>query len=140
GAGERLDQRWTRVPREDVSAGFRDETPFQGKIAHDLHGFTVFVPSPGGRDAWLELTLAGDHVAFMPLAPIDTEGLEGKRCLLSSFDIHKPSAAEIVERHLGPLFHAAKNASPRVVGHRVLRPGAALADAAAAVLVIPMTD
>jgi hypothetical protein len=142
GAVERLDQRWTRVPREDVSAGFRDEPLFQGTIAHDLHGFTVFVPSPGGRDAWLELTLVGDHVAFMPLAPIDADGLEGKRRLLSSFDIHKPSAEEIVERHLGPLFHAAKNASPRVVGHRVLRSGAALADgdAADSVLVIPLTD
>jgi hypothetical protein len=142
GAVERLDERWTRVPREDVSNGFRDVPLFHGKISHDRHGFTVFAPSPGGRDAWLELTLVGDHIVFMPLQPIDADGEDGKRRLLTSFDLHKASAGEIVERQLGPLFHAAKGGAKRVVGHRVLRPGRVLADGdgLSASLIIPITE
>ena len=56
--GKRLDSVWTRLPREDVSAGFRGNPLFEGRISDDLHGFTVFVAddkpdtSPGSSSTW----------------------------------------------------------------------------------------
>ena len=143
GSVERLDLRWTRVAREDVSQGFGTDPLFEGRITHDQHGFTVFVPGAGRCDAWLELTLVGEHCVFMPLRPLAADGHERRLRLLGSFDIHKPSAGEIVDRHLGPFFHAAKSAPKRVPGCRVLRPGSALETAKAAphaVLIVPLTN
>jgi O-antigen biosynthesis protein len=143
GASERLDHRWTRVQREDVTRGFAADLLFQGKLAHDRHGFTVFAPTPGGSGAWLELSLAGDHSVFMPLDPTIIQGHQGELHLLGSFDIHKPSATDIVEHQLGPLFHAAKGAPKRSIGYSVLRPGRALAGdcgAGSASLIIPIVD
>ncbi len=143
GSADRLDLHWTRVAREDVSQGFCSDPRFEGRITHHQHGFTVFVPNAGCSEAWLELTLVGEHCVFMPLNPLAAEGHDRRLRLLGSFDIHKPSAGEIVDRHLGPFFHAAKSVPKRISGHRVLRPGSAL-DAAKVgpqtALIIPLTD
>jgi hypothetical protein len=143
GSAERLDLSWTRVAREDVSRGFCSAALFEGLITHDQHGFTVFVPNTGKCEAWLELTLVGEHCVFMPLNPLAATGHGGRLRLLGSFDIHKPSAGEIVERHLGPFFHAAKSSPKHIAGHRLLRPGSALeagASAPSTVLIVPLTD
>ena len=138
GLAERLDGRWTRVVREDVSAGFSGDARFSGCIADNKHGFTVFVPhAAGGRDAWLELEIGNGGCAFMPLNLTGADDSEGRQRLLTSFDIHKPSASEIVERHLGPLFHAAGAALKRVSAHHSLRDVGAKR---AARLVVPIVD
>mgnify|MGYP001244587241 FL=1 len=120
GAGHRLDPHWTRVPRPDVTSGFREDPRFAGLLGQDdLHGFTVFIPAPdadaAGRRHHLEFEFAGDDCAFLPLRVERADGPQMPRRLLESFDIHKPSAPEIVERHLGPLLRA---------GRRPLRPAA----------------
>ena len=141
GLAERIDERWTRVRREDVSNGFRSDPLFQGLFTSDLHGFTVFVPHRVVEsEIWLELQFGDDHHAFMPLRSISGEGHEGRTRLLESFDIHKPSAPDIVERHLGPLFHAAKSAPKRAVAHRVMREPAAGAAAPEIALIVPITE
>jgi hypothetical protein len=141
GVAERLDVRWTRVPREDVNAGFRSDPLFQGLITADLHGFTVFVPHRTVEgEIWLELQFGDDHQAFMPMRSVSGEGSSGRMRLLESFDIHKPSARHIVERHLGPLFHAAKSAPKRKLEHRVLRDRGAGQPVSDVALIIPITE
>ena len=107
GAGHRLDPRWTRVLRPDVTSGFREDRRFEGLLGQgDLHGFTVFVPAPdaeAGRRHHLEFEFHDEFCAFLPLRVERADEPLMLRRLLESFDIHKPSAAEIVERHLGPL-------------------------------------
>src|SRR4029077_2800588 len=78
GFDERLDTRWTRVPRADVVGGFKAEPLFQGGIGHDLHGFTVCVPYFTDPHVWLELRLTGEHYAFVPLAPRAVKGHGGR--------------------------------------------------------------
>lgn len=141
GLNERLDDRWTRVPREDVNAGFRTDPLFQGLINHDRHGFTVFVPNRATLgQAWIELQLAGERYAFIPVNSVAIETWAGRQQLLESFDIHKPSAREIVECHLGPLFHGAKSSQKRIAPHRVLRARLASMPALEAALIIPVTE
>jgi hypothetical protein len=141
GAAERLDRRWTRVPRDDVTAGFRNDPLFQGLITNDLHGFTIFVPHRlVDGDIWLELQFGDDHQAFMPLRSVSGEGSSGQMRLVESFDIHKPSARNIVEHHLGPLFHAAKSAPKRSVEHGVLRDRKAGLPAPEVALIVPITE
>lgn len=141
GLAERLDASWTRVPREDVTASFRSDPLFQGRVAHDLHGFTVFVPHRAAQgEAWLELQLGDDRSAFMPLRPVSGVGWAQRKQLLESFDIHKPSGRSIVELHLGPLFHAAKSAPKRTIDYRVLRARGAGSAAAEAALIIPIVE
>jgi hypothetical protein len=138
GQAERLDARWTRIIRQDVSAGFRGDARFEGRIVDDAHGFTVFVPHRAdAQRAWLELELAGADCAFMPLSMTTVDGSDGRRSLLQSFDIHKASAVEIVDQHLGPLFHAMGSASPRATAHRVLRTASTVRGTA---IVVPLVD
>jgi hypothetical protein len=139
GMAERLDLRWTRVPRSDVSAGFRNDPRFAGRINHDAHGFTIFVPHRAGEaQAWIELQLSDDHAAFLPFQGSSGEGSDGRKRLLESFDIHKACAHEIVEQHVGPLFHAAKALPRRDIGYRRLR--ARAAKGVQAELIIPLVD
>ncbi|HYM33354.1 MAG TPA: hypothetical protein VEU47_18795 [Candidatus Cybelea sp.] len=137
-SAERIDRRWTRVVRADVSAGFAADPLFQGRIGHDKHGFTVFVPHDGDdMRAWFELELGGGDLAFMPLAVTAMDGTDERRRLLESFDVHKSSAQEIVERQLGPLFAAAAEAPRERTGHSVLRAGNDTSDA---VLIVPIVE
>ncbi|HUN50244.1 MAG TPA: hypothetical protein VMU42_03980, partial [Candidatus Sulfotelmatobacter sp.] len=138
GLAERLDRRWTRVVRADVSSGFRGDPLFAERLVGDEHGFTIFVPHAATeRSAWLELEIGGGDCAFMPLPLVGADDAEGRRHLLTSFDIHKPSATAIVERHLGPLFYAAGTALKRVVGHHRLRESGV---ARPATLIVPVVD
>ncbi len=140
GLSERIDRGWTRVLREDVTASLRTDPLFQGLIATDLHGFTAFVPYQGAEsEIWLELHFADGLEAFMPLRVVSGEGAGGRTRLLESFDLTKPSAPSIVERHLGPLFHAAKSAPKRKPSYRVFRDRGADVPLPSAALIIPIT-
>lgn len=139
GMAERLDLRWTRIPRGDVSAGFRNDPLFAGRINDDAHGFTIFVPHRASEaQAWIELQLSDDHAAFLPFQSVPGDGSEGRKRLLESFDIHKPCAYEIVEQHVGPLFHAAKSLPRRDIGYRQLKSGTMKEPQAA--LIIPVVE
>jgi len=141
GMAERIDLGWTRIRRDDVNAGYRDDPRFAAALEHNQHGFTIFAPHHAASpQAWLELQLKDEHVAFMPLNVVSGEGAEGRKRLLESVDLHKPSASEIIERHLGPLFHAAKSLPRRHIGHQVLRPLAAWRNKPDAALLIPIVD
>ena len=138
GMSERLDASWTRLPRPDVSEGFRNDPLFAGRIGDDMHGFAVFVPSTEDETAvWLELDLGARGCAFMPLAATAVNGLEDRKKLLASVDLHKPSAGEIIERQLGPLFHAAAAMPAREKRFRVMRTASG---EARSVVIVPIVD
>lgn len=138
GADKRLDTTWTRLPREDVSSGFRNESLFEGRIGDDRHGFAVFVADSAiESQAWIELELGSHGCAFMPTAVVTATSMTERKRLLTTVDLCKPSATEIIERQLGPLFHAHGEAPKPQVGHRVLYEAAAPGRTA---LIVPMTD
>lgn len=107
GAGVRLDERWTRIPRPDVTDGFcKDPVLPPGDPARHDHGFAVHVPPEAatGDGAHVEIVFRDGWCGFVPvpLAPVRTEA--GRLRLLASVDLHKPSGVSVIERQLAPFF------------------------------------
>jgi hypothetical protein len=125
GTRARIDQRWTRTPRPDVSQGYAADPLFAGRLrpGDDAHGFLVFVPCADAQpgELYLELSLRDGRAAFMPLRPIFPTAAEVRR-ILSSFDVHHPDVERIVDRHIGPVVTAAGRSS-----HQAVRPSAVYA-------------
>jgi hypothetical protein len=139
GMGERLDARWTRLARDDVSAGFRDDPLFAAHITGDHHGFAVFVPGDAAESrCWIELDLGSHGAAFLPIAITAAAGLSERKRLLATVDLHKAAATEIIERQLGPLFHATGAAAETKTAYRTLRQAAGR-DARTA-LIVPLAE
>lgn len=108
----RMDRRWTRVVRPDVSAGFRADPRFTA-IAGDLHGFAAFVPGelPEATEALhLTLELTDGEVAFLPAAPIGGPVRSQLRRAAGTVDLFKPTGLAVVETGLAPLIGAAASA------------------------------
>lgn len=141
GLSERLDTLWTRLPRPDASAAFAADPLFAGGITHDLHGFAIFVPHRSGDSAeeaaWIELDLGGRAHAFLPVGVLTNDGASDRQRLLASVDLHKPAATEIIERHLGPLFHARRAAPKKRAAYHAVRTAAHFSRTA---LIIPIVD
>ncbi len=113
---ERLDERWARIQRSDVTQGFMQDPRFAPHLAGNVHrhGFTVFVPAAAEASDdrfFLEFDLGDDACGFMPIDYAQDSPVVLRRKVLNSFDIHKPSAGEIIERHVGPLFLGVREAS-----------------------------
>lgn len=138
GAGERLDTSWTRLSREDVTASYCREALFDGRITDDLHGFTVFVAGVTmDHQAWIELELGGHGCAYMPVSAVQVTNMADCQRVLSTVDLHKAAATEIIERQLGPLFHARSGAPNPKSGYRALRQAPGHGRTA---LIVPLTD
>lgn len=121
----RLDCRWTRVIRPDVSAGFQSDQRFAA-LAGDLHGFAAFAPGPApGASDQLHLTLetTGGDVAFLPARPVAGTVRSGLRRAAGTVDLFKPTGLGVVEKALAPLIAAAADlqAPPAVETHRPAR-------------------
>lgn len=105
----RLDRRWTRVIRPDVSAGFRSD-PRYAALAGDLHGFAAYalgaVPEEPGR-LHLAFETAGGDVAFLPAAPVAGPVRSRLRRAAGTVDLFKPTGLGVVEAALAPLVAAA---------------------------------
>lgn len=136
--GKRLDAMWTRLPREDVSGGFRSNPLFEGRISDDLHGFTVFVADDkSDHKPWIELDMGGRGSAFMPVNVTPVGGMADRKRLLTTVDLYKPSATEIIERQLGPLFHACAATAKEKIAYQALRKAPRSGRTA---LIVPLTD
>jgi hypothetical protein len=157
GLSVRLDETWTRVPRADVTAGFRQDPVFAASLSEsadgvaDMHGFTVFAPVPekvngGIEHFYLELEIGADDCAFVPVAVAAGDTQANRRKILTSFDIHKPTAYTTVERHIGPMFHALRHAAQPPIGFRERTVAASAAAAAPArrrvdtSIIVPMVE
>ncbi len=100
----RLDTGWTRVPRPDVSAAFRETPGFPTPPDADA-GFAVFTPTaPGPLEALhLQFTFTDGDRAFVPLPVADPADAVLRARLLAGIDLYKPSGLPIIERHAAPL-------------------------------------
>jgi hypothetical protein len=109
GFSARLDRRWTRVMRPDVSAGFQSD-PRYAALTGDLHGFATFAPgaAPEASDRLhLALETAGGDVAFLPVAPVAGALRSRLRRAAGTVDLFKPTGLGVVETALAPLIAAA---------------------------------
>jgi hypothetical protein len=108
GFAARLDRRWARVMRPDVSAGFQSD-PRYAALAGDLHGFATFAPgaAPEASDRLhLALEIAGGDVAFLPVAPVVGPVRSRLRRAAGTVDLFKPTGLGVVEMALAPLIAA----------------------------------
>ena len=105
----RLDQRWVRRSRPDVSEGFARSPLFAGRIktSDHMHGFIVLAPreaaSPSGERFYLEVVLADGNCLFMPLGvDEDREPVQCFRDLLTQLTTDDPALDRLADEHLAP--------------------------------------
>lgn len=119
GAAARLDDRWTRLDRVDVSQSFADQPAFRAAIDSDdqAHGFVAHARLSGGnQDAtpYLELTLSEGRRAFLPLAPKRMSARKAALQQLGLFDAINWAMPAIVDHQIVPLLSKAARAAPRL--------------------------
>lgn len=109
GRRTRIDDRWTRIQRPDVSEGFAADALFSGCLNpfdHD-HGFLVHVAVtdvvPG--DMYLEIELADGQAGFVTVRPARATPAHTGR-ILASIDPYHPDIDRVVDAHLGPIVTA----------------------------------
>nr|WP_307968442.1 hypothetical protein [Sinorhizobium medicae] len=113
----RLDDRWTRLERSDVTDAFSDEPLFKSMLDQDTHphGFIVFA-SGLGEDGMaplhLELTLKDSRRAFLPLTPARLPPRRAVLRQIKSIDPENWGLAEIVDRQIVPFLCASESPSP----------------------------
>jgi hypothetical protein len=102
----RIDLRWTRVPRPDVAEGFAADPRFHGILGtNDLVGFSAFLPCSQIAESaryYLEVELADDCL-FLPVVVGSGDSIQGRRRILESVDLHKPTASDVIQSQIGPL-------------------------------------
>ena len=105
----RLDERWVRRHRPDVSEGFADHPLFAGRLAagDHLHGFVVLVPREGPTAAderlYLELVLDDGDCLFLPLAMDAVQDpFPVFRDFMARLEPDDPDLEGLVQLHLGP--------------------------------------
>ena len=118
----RLDQRWTRRQRPDVSQGFADHPSFAGRMqaGDHLHGFVLAPrdgPAPSDERLYLELVLDDGDCLFLPLTlDAATEPFPAFREFIARLEPDDPDLESLVRAHLGPAAGAllASRRLPRV--------------------------
>ena len=130
GVSVRLDQGWSRLARRDVTEAFQGNGLFAGRLipGQDQHGFTAFAAEPSGlpqnAEFHLELELAGDRFAFLPLSCLPPAP-EALRRMLSLVNLDSPSIDTLIARHVGPMLRTARarsGAAPSAGVHPMGRP------------------
>ena len=108
----RLDDRWTRVPRPDVSDAFRNDGAFPRPGSDDA-GFAVSVPITLGPGSYLRFTFTEGATAFVPVATTDLTSAAVRARLVAGVDLYKPSGLTILKRHVAPLLARLRPAVPQ---------------------------
>jgi O-antigen biosynthesis protein len=105
----RIDQRWTRSRRPDVSQGFTQDELFAGRFRpfDDDHGFLAFVAcsqsEPG--EMYLEVELADGQVGFLPVRASRPVAADRQRILVNC-DLNHPDIGRMIDQHVGPIITA----------------------------------
>ncbi|WP_027997695.1 hypothetical protein [Sinorhizobium arboris] len=115
----RLDDRWTRLERSDVTDAFTEEPLFKSMLDRDTHphGFIVFASglgSDGMAPLHLELTLKDSRRAFLPLTPARLPPRLAALRQIKSIDPENWGLTEIVDRQIVPFLSASEYPSPGV--------------------------
>jgi len=117
-AEARLDDRWTRLDRADVTDAYADEPLFRGALEHGshAHGFLVFADSLGDAASplHLELTLADSRRAFLPITPVRVPARLAALRQIGSIDAADRALPEIIERQIVPFLCASTRPAPAV--------------------------
>lgn len=106
---QRLDERWVRLARADVSAAFAADPLFAGHLrpGHHAHGFLALVagatPPAAGEAHYLEIVLEDESCAFVPLRFSDGAPAELLHRILGLVSHDDPRLATIIAEHLGPV-------------------------------------
>ncbi|WP_448204555.1 glycosyltransferase family 2 protein [Azospirillum sp. sgz302134] len=122
GVSARLDAEWSRLARRDVTEAFQHDGLFAGRLVpgQDQHGFTAFAAEPAGlpgglsaslsngAEFHLELELADDRFAFMPLSCLPPAP-EALNRMLALVNLDSPSIDQLIARHVGPMLRAARS-------------------------------
>jgi len=122
-ASVRVDNNWTRLPRQDVSNAFQGNDLFAGRLdpqRHD-HGFLAFVPglsAAGDTPVYFEFEVDPDSVAFYPLQVVRAMSRRTLERLVSPLDPRTAAAAVAIERHIGPMMQSTEHPAPRIVETR----------------------
>ncbi len=122
GFAEQLNDGWVRVLREDVSAAFRADPAFTIPL-NDEAGFTVAIPvaPPPDQPAYLRFTFTDGELAFVPVRFADASAPSSLRSLLSSVDLHKPSALSVITQHLAPFLAQVRSRAHETSGRIIHR-------------------
>jgi len=109
GLQARLDDRWTRLPRRDVSDGYANDPLFAGRLKPDelRHGFFAFVPRTKplepGETHYLEVVLQDESSVFLPLLFDTADPTDTLRRILGSINVDEPTVDSIIASHIGPI-------------------------------------
>lgn len=132
----RLNDTWTRIPREDVTNAFRGDPSLPPAIRHD-HGFAVHAAIKGGASDeafYLDVAFRDGACGFVPLVLTPAVGEAAQAKLLASVDLHKASGLTVIERQLAPfLATAAQQAAPVLA-----QPAAPVLRAWSSAIVVPL--
>jgi hypothetical protein len=132
----RLDDRWTRLPRRDVSDGYAGDPLFAGRLKADdvRHGFLAFVPRTAkiepGESHYLEIVLQDDSSVFLPVLFDAADPTDTLRRILGSISVDEPTVDSIIASHVGPIataLSANRETTPAATaripfGHPVAKP------------------
>ena len=120
GFAVQLNERWTRIPRDDVSAAFCADQAFPSPLS-DESGFAVAIPNapPLDHPTYLRFTFTDGELAFMPIRLTNAGLPSALKSLLASVDLHKSSGNSIVAEHLAP-FLARTQPLEATSGHLIL--------------------
>ncbi|MCA1366828.1 hypothetical protein I6F15_05365 [Bradyrhizobium sp. BRP14] len=114
----RLDDRWTRLDRSDVTGAFTDEPTFRSTLGRESngHGFIVFTKALGAAAPalHLELTLKDSRRAFMPLSPIRIAARTAALRQIRSVDPDDWALPEVIDRQIVPFLCACERPSPAI--------------------------
>jgi hypothetical protein len=122
-ASVRVDNNWTRLPRQDVSQAFQGNDLFAGRLdplRHD-HGFLAFVPGVSAAcdvPVYFEFEVDPDNIAFYPLQVMRAMSRRTLERLVSPLDPRTAAAAVAIERHIGPMMQATEHQAPRIIETR----------------------
>ncbi|QRM53304.1 hypothetical protein [Sinorhizobium sp. BG8] len=116
-AGARLDERWTRLDRLDVTDSFdeqQDLAPgFQGGT--HAHGFIAHAQLPGGdpdTPLYFELTLRDSRRAFLPVKPTKVSARVAALRQIGSFDPTTYALPSIVDAQIVPFLSESGKSAP----------------------------
>ncbi|SOB92246.1 glycosyltransferase family 2 protein [Thalassospira xiamenensis] len=117
GEAVRIDDRWTRQSRPDVTNAFVNDPMFSGlNPARNSHGFLVFCPledTPASdQPVYLELAISDAFPAYCPLNPTRASARQALSRVLPSLDPRSVTASNSIERQFGPMLQNMTAQSP----------------------------
>ncbi|WP_431322881.1 hypothetical protein [Rhizobium sp. YTU87027] len=113
----RLDERWTRLDRPDVTDSFNEEQHFAPSIQGEqrAHGFIVHAQLPSedhGAPLYFELTLRDLRRAFLPVKPTRVSARLAALRQIGSIDPANCALPAIVDAQIVPFLSSSRQSAP----------------------------